>query len=425
MGVTRSGRVYENLEAVNKGKAPTVALGITPEAIPIPQKEVTEEEAEAFMKIIKASEYKVLAAAQVPKEMAPDLIEETVGSIFSNNISFSDDKLPSEGSLTSRMPSACCSGGRAFSLLLGRPWIHSAGAVPSTLHQKLKFIVEKRLITVKGEEDYAIYKETVVPYISIGDDHNLFFHSFDTISVIRNYGKVGPSHSDHMVGKVLLRHNFILGSELGAHGQGINRPIKIEEYKNRRGLGFRPSCHEIIEARRGKHLHRLATHYGRINRGIPVPPLSHFSPGPLHVVEGTLDGPSSDSDDAPVDLPAICVVTEETRSGVYICLAQENEELNNWISVPRYSPDGRVPEIEESLHCLENCQLTSVESTEEINVGTEEEPYTLKIETGLDPTQRARMIDFLKVYQEVFAWSYADMPGLDPSIVKHFLPLDT
>ncbi|PKI61784.1 hypothetical protein CRG98_017834 [Punica granatum] len=35
------------------------------------------------------------------------------------------------------------------------------------------------------------------------------------------------------------------------------------------------------------------------------------------------------------------------------------------------------------------------------------------------------MIDFLTRYQEVFAWSYADMPGLDPSIVKHFLSLDT
>ncbi|PKI70963.1 hypothetical protein CRG98_008637 [Punica granatum] len=35
------------------------------------------------------------------------------------------------------------------------------------------------------------------------------------------------------------------------------------------------------------------------------------------------------------------------------------------------------------------------------------------------------MIDFLTEYQEVFAWSSTDMPGLDPSIVKHFLPLDT
>ncbi|PKI65836.1 hypothetical protein CRG98_013771, partial [Punica granatum] len=87
--------------------------------------------------------------------------------------------------------------------------------------------------------------------------------------------------------------------------------------------------------------------------------------------------------------------------------------------------DGRVPEIEESLCRLENRQLTSVEPTEEINVGTEEEPRVLKIGTGLDPTQRARMMEFLTDYQEVFAWSYADMPGLDPSIVKHSLPLDT
>ncbi|PKI40193.1 hypothetical protein CRG98_039415, partial [Punica granatum] len=43
--------------------------------------------------------------------------------------------------------------------------------------------------------------------------------------------------------------------------------------------------------------------------------------------------------------------------------------------------DGRVPEIEESLRRLENRQLTSVEPTEEINVGTEEEPCILKIGT--------------------------------------------
>ena len=29
----------------------------------------------------------------------------------------------------------------AYSCLLGRPWIHALGVVPSTLHQKLKFAV--------------------------------------------------------------------------------------------------------------------------------------------------------------------------------------------------------------------------------------------------------------------------------------------
>ncbi|PKI48905.1 hypothetical protein CRG98_030681 [Punica granatum] len=85
------------------------------------------EEAEAFMKVIKASEYKVveqmsksparisllslllssephrdallkvLTAAQVLKKTTPERIEEIVSSIFSNQISFSEDKIPSEG----------------------------------------------------------------------------------------------------------------------------------------------------------------------------------------------------------------------------------------------------------------------------------------------------------------------------------------
>ncbi|OWM72656.1 hypothetical protein CDL15_Pgr027192 [Punica granatum] len=183
----------------------------------------------------------------------------------------------------------------------------------------------------------------------------------------------------------------------------------------------------------GNHLHRLAAYYGRLNRGIQVPPLSHFFPGPPHIIGSTLDGPSSDSDDAPAALPAVYAVTEEIPSGVHIRLAQENEELDNWTSVPHYSAvitdvlhsnpnlrhvdsnpleeclgepgpiyfgegldeDSQVPEIEESLHRLEDRHLTSLEPTEEINVGTENEPRTLKIETGLDPTQQARMIDFL------------------------------
>ena len=41
----------------------------------------------------------------------------------------------------------------SYNYLLGRPWIHMANAVPSTLHQKVKFMVEKSLIIVIVEED--------------------------------------------------------------------------------------------------------------------------------------------------------------------------------------------------------------------------------------------------------------------------------
>ncbi|PKI77270.1 hypothetical protein CRG98_002339 [Punica granatum] len=430
MSVTRSGRIYENLMGSNKGKVPATEVEVAFEAAPIPPKRVTEEEAEAFMRIVKASEYKiveqmakssvhisllalllssesyreallrVLTAAQVPKETPPDKIGETVSSIFSNSISFSDDELPFEGWAHSRALHIVCKCNNyaigqvmidngsalnvclvttlkqmnvdlnrirpsqtavrafdgswrevnreidllidvglcsfsvtlqvldipnAFSLLLGRPWIHSAGAVPSSLHQKLKFIIGEKLITVKGEEGYTIYKETAVPYIGIGDNENLPFHSFKIISVIWDYREVCPTRADCMVRKILMRHNYIQGAGLGAHGQGISHPIEVEEYKHRRGLGFRPSCHEIVEARRNKHLRHLAAHYGRLNRGLIVPPLSHFFPGSPH------------SDDAPVALPALYAITKEIPSGVHIRLVQENEELDNWTSVPRYS----------------------------------------------------------------------------------------
>ena len=44
----------------------------------------------------------------------------------------------------------------AYSCLLGRPWIHQAGEVTSTLHQKLKFVKEGKLVVVEGEEAMLI-----------------------------------------------------------------------------------------------------------------------------------------------------------------------------------------------------------------------------------------------------------------------------
>ena len=44
----------------------------------------------------------------------------------------------------------------AYSCLLGRPWIHEAGVVTSTLHQKMKFIREGKLVIINGEQALLI-----------------------------------------------------------------------------------------------------------------------------------------------------------------------------------------------------------------------------------------------------------------------------
>ena len=61
--------------------------------------------------------------------------------------------------------------------------------------------------------------------------------------------------------------------------------------------------------------------------------------------------------------------------------------------------------------------------TEDVNIGSEDNPKVLKIGTSLSPEEKERLTNFLKQHEEVFAWTYEDMPGLDPKLVEHRLVL--
>ena len=67
--------------------------------------------------------------------------------------------------------------------------------------------------------------------------------------------------------------------------------------------------------------------------------------------------------------------------------------------------------------------LPHQEITEAINLGTKEERKKVKIRTTLSPATRKELIDLLQEYNDVFAWSYQDMPSLDTDIMVHRLPL--
>ncbi|PKI66797.1 hypothetical protein CRG98_012803 [Punica granatum] len=388
------GRFYQGPELANKGKAPAAAFSTIPETPLFPLKKVTKQEAETFMKISFADDElpsegqghlralhivckcnnhvvgrvmidngfalnvcPVSTLKQMNVDMSRIRASKTTVRAFDGSrreVNGEIDLLINVGPCSFSVTFQILKIPNAFSLLLGRPWIHAASAVPSSLHQKLKFFVEGKLITINDEEDYAVYKETAVPYISIGEDQNLPFHSFDTIFMIRDYEEVGPSQVHLMIGKVLLNNDYVPGTGLGARAQGILRPIEVEEYRNKRGLGFHPSCQEIVQARRGKHLHRLAAHYGKLSKGIPVPSLSHFFPTPPLIMGGTSDSPSTESYDSSSDaieaflaLPAIYAVTEETSFEVHIRHAREDEELTNWTAVPLYL--AMVANVQDSL----------------------------------------------------------------------------
>ncbi|KAI5395140.1 hypothetical protein KIW84_061657 [Lathyrus oleraceus] len=67
----------------------------------------------------------------------------------------------------------------SYSCLLGRPWIHEADAVTSTLHQKLKFVKNKKLVVVRGEKALLVSHLSSFSYIDAEDESGGFIHTVE------------------------------------------------------------------------------------------------------------------------------------------------------------------------------------------------------------------------------------------------------
>ncbi|XP_017985256.1 PREDICTED: uncharacterized protein LOC108663879 [Theobroma cacao] len=55
----------------------------------------------------------------------------------------------------------------SYNYLLERPWIHMVRAIPSSLHKKVKFIVDGKIVCVNGEEHLLISKPANTPYVKV------------------------------------------------------------------------------------------------------------------------------------------------------------------------------------------------------------------------------------------------------------------
>ena len=58
-----------------------------------------------------------------------------------------------------------------------------------------------------------------------------------------------------------------------------------------------------------------------------------------------------------------------------------------------------------------------------IYFGVQDQPRKIRICSSLSPDERSRLIDLLRSYLDVFAWSFEDMPRLDLTIVQHHLSI--
>jgi len=133
----------------------------------------------------------------------------------------------------------------AYSCLLGRPWIHIAGVLPSTLHHKLKVVIYDKLIIVFGEEDLLVCGPTSTPYIEAAEE--TLETSFQALEIVsKTYVepfKVNPylSSASLMMARTMMKEGYKYGSGLGQNNIRSVMPLKLVENKGRYGMGYKPT----------------------------------------------------------------------------------------------------------------------------------------------------------------------------------------
>ena len=102
----------------------------------------------------------------------------------------------------------------------------------------------------------------------------------------------------------------------------------------------------------------------------------------------------------------------------------ERTSYISWTDLEEDIDESDLPLEMQRLLAMEDKQiLPHQEVTELVNLGTDNEKKEVKIDSSLDPSTKKEIVDLLREYVDIFAWSYQDMPGLGTEIVEHQLPM--
>ncbi|XP_073219507.1 uncharacterized protein [Cicer arietinum] len=161
----------------------------------------------------------------------------------------------------------------AYSCLLGRPWIYSAGVVPSTLHQKQKYMINDQLVIISGEGDLLVSNLSTTPYVETTKD--ALETAFQTLEIVDTaYVETTPiephmSNTAIMVAKFMLSRGHQPWHELGKDEEGLKEPVELPENRDKWGLGYKPTRDDkqrLVKEKKEKRLARIENREPRIER---------------------------------------------------------------------------------------------------------------------------------------------------------------
>ena len=135
----------------------------------------------------------------------------------------------------------------SFNLLLGQPWIHRVGAMPSSLHQKVKFIHEGQIVTVQSVRDMFISAEPMLQINHSDDDLLLTEFTFDEVQTLemedfyRDFVAMSfDQHGSTVVLNMMRGMSYLPGMGLERRQHGPSEFMTIPDHDVPFGLEFVP-----------------------------------------------------------------------------------------------------------------------------------------------------------------------------------------
>ncbi|XP_073223495.1 uncharacterized protein [Cicer arietinum] len=310
-----------------------------------------------------------------------------------------------------------------YSCLLGRPWIHSAGVVPSTLHQKLKYMINDQLVIILGEGDFLVSNLSTTPYVETTKD--ALETAFQTLEIVDTaYVETTPiephmSNTAIMVAKFMLSRGHHPWHGLGKDEEGLKEPVELPENRDKWGLGYKPTRDDkrrLVKEKKEKRLARIENREPRIER-IPICDIRRSFQSARPTSEIHIAAAEDDMFDGDANWIRPCGVGAEIRNWKVV----KSPMILN--AIPIFGNSSFTDDCTKiSLHNLNHL----VSQTEKDNEEDYEPPLDLlravERETqGIMPFEEP--IEIVNLGTEEGRKEIKDMPGLDTSIVEHRLPL--
>ncbi|XP_052486354.1 uncharacterized protein LOC128041074 [Gossypium raimondii] len=228
----------------------------------------------------------------------------------------------------------------SYNCLLERPWIHSTGVVPLSLHQKLKLVSEGRLVTINTEEDIIAAVSNEAPYVETNDKSmECSFRSLEFVNAT-----FVPEGSKIMVPKIskttemglqlLVGKGALPRRGLGKYLQGKIKVPVLKKKQDNFGLGYKPDRGQRKKELERRQERRRARLNGKEIKWEPmiIPHISKtfISGGIIHSERKILIEESIEETLENMHINALNEDANEERSWFDICPYEPGSVLNNW-----------------------------------------------------------------------------------------------